>query len=115
MRPHRAFRLVAAGLFLIALAWQHDLATRLGYRVEKARQRIIAQRCANGALRIELETVLSPANLSAQARGRLKMSLVGPESLRNLEARAPAHAAPAGLLSRLIALTRRAFGGSIPA
>ena len=111
--PRRALRLVAAGLFLMALVWQHVQATRLGCRVAKAHQRIVALRCANGTLRVQLESFLSPANLSAQARGRLGMSWAAPEAVRTLEGRAPCGPQP-NLLQRLISRARRALSGSVP-
>jgi hypothetical protein len=108
--PHRrrVYWLVGTGAFLMALVWQHVEATRLGYRVESARQHIIAMRCSNGALRMQLETILSPANLSAQARGRLGMTLAMPQSSHNLE-KPTATASRTGLLQRLISRTRRAL------
>jgi len=107
VRPRRAFKLAAAALFFMALVWQHVQATRLGYQVEQARQRILALRCVNGALRMELESILSPAHLCALARGRMGMSLAAPESLRRLEASAPAGPRP-GFLRHLISRTRQA-------
>jgi hypothetical protein len=99
--------LVAGGLFLMALVWQHVQATRLGYQVEDSRRRILALRCANGTLRMQLESLLAPANLSLQARTRLGMSLAEPESLRHLDG--PEAVARRSLLQRLIARARRTF------
>ncbi|MCX5794361.1 MAG: hypothetical protein NTY77_02545 [Elusimicrobia bacterium] len=103
---HRVYWLVTGGAFLMALVWQHVQATRLGYRVESARQHIIAMRCSNGALRMQLETLLAPANLSAQARGRLGMSLATPQSFRSLDG-PTATVSRSGLLQRLISRTHR--------
>jgi hypothetical protein len=107
----RAYWLVATAIFLLALVWQHVEATQLGYRVESARRHILAMRCSNGALRVQLETILSPANLSAQARSRLGMALAAPQSLRSLDGPA-ATASRTGLLQRLISRTRRVLGTS---
>lgn len=90
----------------MALVWQHVEATRLGYRVESARQHILAIRCSNGALRMQLETILSPANLAAQARGRLGMTLATPQSFRSSDA-TTATTSRTGFLYRLISRTRR--------
>jgi len=109
-RPRRALRLAAAGLFLMALVWQHVQATRLGYRVERSRQRIVALRCAQGALRSELEALLAPVSLSAQARGRLGMTLAEPQFFRSLDGPAAA-ASRSGFLQRLISRTRRVLVG----
>jgi hypothetical protein len=103
----RVFLLAAGALFLMALVWQHVQATRLGYHVENSRRKILALRCANGALRMQVETLLSPANLSLQARARLDMTLAAPESLRHLDG--PAAVARTGLLQRLISRARRTF------
>jgi hypothetical protein len=102
----RAHYLIAVGMYLTALVWQHVEATRLGYRVESARQKILAMRCANGAQRMQLEAILAPSNLSAQARGRLGMTLAEPQSLRSLDGPS-ATASRTNLLQRLILLTRR--------
>lgn len=110
----RVLLLAAGGLFLMALVWQHVQATRLGYRVEKARQQILTMRCTNGALRMQLETALSPANLSLLARTRLGMSLAAPQSLRSLDEPAAA-ASRSGLLQRLLSRTRRALAGTAAA
>ena len=109
----RVFLIAAGAFFLMAMVWQHVQATRLGYQVEKARQKILAMRCANGALRMQLESQLSPVNLSLQARGRLGMSLASPGDLRSLDG--PAAAARTGLLQRLISRARRALSGTAPA
>ena len=106
LQRRRVYWLVASGVFLMAMVWQHVQATRLGYRVESARQHIIAMRCSNGALRMQLETILSPANLSAQARGRLGMTLAAPQSFRSLDG-PTATASRTGLFQRLISRTRR--------
>ncbi|MDD5628587.1 MAG: hypothetical protein PHU21_05955 [Elusimicrobia bacterium] len=111
LHRRRVYWLVAGGAFLMAIVWQHVQATRLGYRVESARQQILLMRCSNGALRMRLEALLAPANLSAQARGRLGMSLAAPQSLRSLDGPTGA-AAPAGLLQRLISRTHRVFSGT---
>jgi hypothetical protein len=105
-RLSRVYRLVAIGVFLMAMVWQHVEATRLGYRAESTRRTILAMRCANGALRMQLDTILSPANLSAQARGRLGMTLAAPQYLRNLDG-PTATASRTGILQRLLARTRR--------
>jgi hypothetical protein len=107
----RIYWFLATGAFLMALAWQHVEATRLGYRVEIARRNILAMRCANGAMRMQLETILSPANLSVQARSRLGMTLAEPQFFRSLDG-PTATASRTGFLQRLISRTRRVLVGS---
>ena len=110
-RPRRrgAGKLAAVGLFLTAVVWQHVEATRLGYQVERSRKQISTLRCAQGALQTELEDLLSPSSLSAQARGRLGMVLVSPASLRRLDDDTMTAQARPGLLRRLLSRTRRAW------
>jgi cytochrome c-type biogenesis protein CcmH/NrfG len=80
----RTFRIVLASVGLLALAWQHIEATRLGYQVETARKRVHTLQGRLGALRMDLETTLSPAQLAHQARTKLNMQPASPESLRLL-------------------------------
>jgi len=96
-------------LFLTTVVWQHVEATRLGYQVERSRKQISTLRCAQGALQTELEDLLSPASLSAQARGRLGMVLGSPASLRRLDDDTMTAQARPGLLRRLLSRTRRAW------
>lgn len=69
---------------MLALAWQQIEATRLGYAVERSRKQAHLLRSRIGALQMELETSLSPAQLAQQARGRLGMQPASPEALRIL-------------------------------
>ena len=93
------------------MVWQHVQATRLGYQLDKARQHLLALRCANGTLQSEIDTILSPANLSVQARGRMGMSLAGLDSLRMLT-KSPLDKPHSGLLQRLLSRTHRALTAS---
>lgn len=80
----RTFRIVLVSVGVLALAWQQIQATRLGYRVETARKRVHSLQGRLGALQMDLQTSLSPAQLALQARTRLGMQPAGPESLRLL-------------------------------
>ncbi|HAM36014.1 MAG TPA: hypothetical protein DEB40_11165 [Elusimicrobia bacterium] len=110
--PSRFFKMAAAALLLLGLVCQQIQATRLGYQVEKARHRIQNLRCANATLQMELETLLSPAHVCAQARERLGMTLANPESMRVL-GQNNSSLPDWGFLRRLISRTRRAFSGRI--
>ena len=111
-RPaRRACQVAAALLFVSAMAWQHVQATHLGYQLDKARQRLLVLRCAQGTLQSEIESILSPANLSAQARGRMGMSLADLDSLRVL-AKSPLDKSSSGILRRLLTRARRALSAT---
>ncbi len=94
-------------MLVLALAWHHVEAVRLGYAVEQARRQTHVLNGRIGALQIELETSLSPAQLTAQAKA-MGMVQAGPESLRILDA---AGAAPVQgtFLSRLFPKSWRAL------
>src|SRR5438105_9204735 len=102
--PRRTVRIGVAALFILALAWQQIEATRLGYAVEKSRRQTHIVRGRIGALQMELETSLSPAQLALQARARLGMLPASPESLRILGDGGGATAQ--GLLARLLSSWR---------
>ena len=97
----RTLKIVYAALFVLALAWQQIEATRLGYAVEKSRKQEHILRGRIGAIQLELEKTLSPAQLALQARARLNMQPASPEALRILGdgTEAPAEL---GLLRRLM-------------
>jgi len=104
----RTFKIAAASLLGLALVWQHIQATRLGYQVEQARREgnILKGRIA--ALRIDLETDLSPAQLAQTAKSRLGMFPAGPEALRFLDRPVPRTPART-LLSRWITKSWRSL------
>lgn len=82
---NRTLKIVAASLLVLSMVWQHIQATRLGYEVEKTRRQVHRLRGRIGALQMELQTSVSPAQLASQARSRLGMFPAGPESLRVLD------------------------------
>lgn len=77
-------RILAASLLVLALAWQHIQATRLGYQVERSRREAQLLKGQNASLAMELESRLSPARVSVRAKERLGMFPAPPESLRIL-------------------------------
>lgn len=79
----RAFKIIAGSLFVLGLAWQQIEATRLGYAVERARHDATILRGRIGAVQIQLETSLSPAQLAAQAKA-MGMIQSDPAALRVL-------------------------------
>ncbi|MDD5658196.1 MAG: hypothetical protein PHF00_13175, partial [Elusimicrobia bacterium] len=81
---------------------------------EKSRRRILALQAANGSRRLDIESTLAPAHLSAEARGRMGMILGDPDGIRVLAPNA-SESAGSGFLRRLIARTVRVLSGPIQA
>lgn len=109
LRPGSAARFVGIGALILFLCWQHVQATRLGYQVEKTRRDALERRGRVAALRMELDTRLSPEKIAvrAAAMGLVPASV---DSLRRLET-GPA-SAPAGLFALLRARSFRPFSGT---
>ncbi|MDE2039191.1 MAG: hypothetical protein KGO96_06355 [Elusimicrobia bacterium] len=102
----RTFRVVLLSLGVLALAWQHIEATRLGYQVEAARHRVQALSDRLDAVQMTLQTSLSPAQLALRARTRLGMRPASPDVIRVLGR--PAAPRPASsLFLRWISSARR--------
>ena len=104
----RTFKIAAASLIALALVWQHVQATRLGYQVEQSRREANLLKGRIAALRMELASNLSPAQLAQTAKSRLGMFPVSPETLRFLDRPAPEPPART-LLSRWIAKSWRSL------
>ena len=62
--------LFGAGLVIVVLfwAWQHFELLRHGYRVEQMQQELMAEQETNRHLRLETETLASPARIEREAR-----------------------------------------------
>ena len=97
----RTLKIISAGALVLTLVWQHVKATRLGYAVENARHQAHNLRANIGAVRMDLETSVSPARLAVEAKTRLGMYPAPPESMRILDG-AAAPARDAGFLARLM-------------
>jgi hypothetical protein len=93
-----AMRFAGAGALVMFLCWQHVQATRLGYQVESARKLALERRGRVATLRVELDELLSPEQVSVRA-ARLGLVPAAPEALRRLSTEGSA--APAGALNRL--------------
>jgi hypothetical protein len=112
-RPsNRTVRIVTASLLVLGLVWQHVQATRLGYELESSRRQADSTRGRIAALRMDLETCLSPAQLALHARTKLGMFPGAPESLRHLSAE-PFTGPGETLLGRLFLRSRRAQGSPL--
>jgi cell division protein FtsL len=71
------WRSVGVGVFLVAVflfsAWQHFELLRHGYRIEQMEKERAAQEEINRHLRLEIDTLRSPARIERLATGRLGM------------------------------------------
>src|SRR5688572_6862473 len=73
---------VTLGVFLVLVllfsAWQHFELLRHGYRLEQMQRERAAEAEINRHLRLEIETLRSPARIERLATGRLHMVAPGP-------------------------------------
>ena len=76
-RHRELWRSVAVGVFLVAVllfsAWQHFELLRHGYRLEQVQRERAAEEEINRHLRLEIDTLRSPARIEQLATGRLGM------------------------------------------
>ena len=75
------WRSVGVGVFLVAVllfsAWQHFELLRHGYRIEQMQKERTAEEEINRHLRLEIDTLRSPARIERLATGRLGMVAPG--------------------------------------
>ena len=80
---------VAVGLFLVLVllfsAWQHFELLRHGYRLEQMQKERAAEDEVNRHLRLEIDTLRSPARIERLATRRLQMVAPGPEDASVIE------------------------------
>ncbi|MDE3154995.1 MAG: cell division protein FtsL [Acidobacteriota bacterium] len=80
-RQRELWRSAAIALLLVAVvlfsAWQHFELLRHGYRIEKLQQDYASQQELNRRLRLEIETLRSPARIERLATDRLHMVAPG--------------------------------------
>jgi cell division protein FtsL len=88
-RNRELWRSVTLGLFLVAVllfsAWQHFELLRHGYRLEQVQRERAAEEEINRHLRLEIETLRSPARIERLATGRLDMIAPGPDDAAVIE------------------------------
>ena len=76
-RQHEMYRSIVIGVFLVAVllfsAWQHFELLRHGYRLEQMQKERAAEEEINRHLRLEIETLRSPARIERLATDRLHM------------------------------------------
>ena len=103
-RQRQLWRTMGIGLFLVVVllfsAWQHFEMLRHGYQIERMQAERAAEEEVNRHLRLEIETLKSPARIEKLAMGRLHM--VAPESddAAVIERVIPAQAPPRSVVAR---------------
>lgn len=97
-------RSVAVGIFLVAVllfsAWQHFELLRHGYRLEQMQRDRSGEAEINRHLRLEIDTLRSPARIERLATGRLRMVTPGPGEASVIERVLPATPPPRSLVAR---------------
>jgi cell division protein FtsL len=88
-RNREMWRSVTLGVFLVTVllfsAWQHFELLRHGYRLEQVQRERAAEEEINRHLRLEIETLRSPARIERLATGRLGMVPPGPDDAAVIE------------------------------
>jgi len=76
-RHREMWRSTLIGVFLVLVllfsAWQHFELLRHGYRLEQMQRERASEEAVNRHLRLEIETLRSPARIERMAMGRLRM------------------------------------------
>ncbi len=76
-RHREMWRSTLVGVFLVVVllfsAWQHFELIRHGYRLEQMQRERASEEAINRHLRLEIETLRSPARIERMATGRLRM------------------------------------------
>ena len=85
---------------LLFSAWQHYEVVQGNIKIEGVRQQFIAEQSANRQLRVEHESLLSPALLEKRAVGELHMVAPSPSDILVFE-RVPATTARPGIVAAL--------------
>jgi cell division protein FtsL len=102
-RQRDMFRSVAIGVFLVAVllfsAWQHFELLRHGYRLEQMQKERAAEEDINRHLRLEIETLRSPARIERLATGRLRMVAPGPDDAAVIERVLPSTPPPRSVVA----------------
>jgi cell division protein FtsL len=103
-RQREMFRSVAIGVFLVSVllfaAWQHFELLRHGYRLEQMQRERAAEEEINRHLRLEIETLRSPARIERLATDRLHMVAPGPDEASVIERVLPTTPPPRSVVAR---------------
>jgi cell division protein FtsL len=97
-------RSVAVGIFLVAVllfsAWQHFELLRHGYRLEQMQRDRANEAEINRHLRLEIDTLRSPARIERLATERLRMVSPGPDEAAVIERVLPSEPPPKSVVAR---------------
>jgi cell division protein FtsL len=103
-RQREMFRSAAIGVFLVSVllfsAWQHFEILRHGYRLEQMQKERAAEEEINRHLRLEIETLRSPARIERLATDRLHMVAPGPDEAAVIERVLPTSPPPRSVVAR---------------
>lgn len=103
-RQRELFRSVAIGVFLVSVllfsAWQHFELLRHGYRLEQMQKERAAEEEINRHLRLEIESLRSPARIERLATSRLHMVAPGPDDASVIERVLPSTPPPRSVVAR---------------
>ena len=103
-RHREMLRATAVGVFLVTVllfwAFQHFELLRHGYRFEQMQRERAAETEINRHLRLELDTLRSPARIERLATSRLQMVAPGPGDASVIERVVPAAPPPHGVVAR---------------
>ncbi|MGH8722162.1 MAG: cell division protein FtsL [Burkholderiales bacterium] len=103
-RQREMIRSVAIGVCLVSVllfsAWQHFELLRHGYRLEQMQKERAAEEEIHRHLRLEIETLRSPARIERLATRRLHMVAPGPEDAAVIERVLPSPPPPGSGVAR---------------
>jgi cell division protein FtsL len=98
------WRSMAVGVFLVAVllfsAWQHFELLRHGYRIEQMEKERVAEDEVNRHLRLEIDTLRSPARIERLAIARLGMVSPAPDDATVIERVTPTAPPPKSIVAR---------------
>ena len=103
-RHREMWRSTLIGVFLVLVllfsAWQHFELLRHGYRLEQMQRERANEEAINRHLRLEIETLRSPARIERMATGRLRMVAPSADDAIVIERVIPTPAPPRYVVAR---------------
>ena len=103
-RHREMWRSLAVGVFLVVVllfsAWQHFELLRHGYRLEEMQRERAVEAEVNRVLRLEIETLKSPARIERLALGSLRMVAPGPDDATVIERVMPTSPPPRSVVAQ---------------
>jgi cell division protein FtsL len=103
-RHREMWRSTMTGVFLVLVllfsAWQHFELLRHGYQLEQMQRERASEEAINRHLRLEIETLRSPARIERMATGRLHMVAPSSDEAIVIERVIPTPAPPRSVVAR---------------